>query len=78
MLENARKFQTQAATHVLELKDLGSSSVEQEVLRISKEKEKRDRIGSFFTQIVSNTTCKFIMNPDMNEKLVFIDAAKIY
>ena len=67
-------------TNVVSLKDLTSTSVESEVLRISAEKEKRDRVGCFLTQILTNTACKFSMMSETSDTQASFkcDAALIY
>jgi len=79
LVENLKKLSVKPA-EVVELKDLKSTLVEREVLRISAEKEKRDRVGFFLTQVLSNSACKFIMGPDTEENRasLFTEAAKIY
>ena len=79
LVDNLKRLSVKQ-TEVIELKDLRSTSVESEVLRISAEKEKRDRVGCFLAQIIANTACKFAMVPDTEETQISFksDAALIY
>ena len=79
LVDNLKRLTVKPA-EVISLKDLKSTSVESEVLRISAEKEKRDRVGCFLAQILTNTACKFVMMPETEETQASFkcDAAMIY
>lgn len=69
LLESVKNLEGKIKTEVIDLKDLRedkfsnediarSSQLELKVSRIARDKERRDRVGPFFSQILCNTSSR--------------------
>ena len=73
LLDSVKKLQVKIQTQVIELKDLKDDKVgnedndkltvlETEMQKIAMEKERRDRVGPFLSQILCNISCRISEN----------------
>ncbi len=73
LLDSVKKLQVKIQTQVIELKDLKDDNVgnedigrpsvlEIEMQKIAMEKERRDRVGPFLSQILCNISCRISEN----------------